>query len=240
MDNYEQHVRVGPSANGQGVFSITPLEIHDILGPIRGTVIVDVAYGSDYCMQIGECSSLEPVPPFRYLNHSCHPNCSLVGCEVKSADGAVAFELGLQVEADIAPGEELTIDYGWPASNALPCHCGSADCRKWIVAADEVDKIAPKTSQDWVSYRSSDKQNRQQAAGSTMLAGHYLYGFQFKTARHGVKKEPVFPQGKQAAKRRFELESVLYGFQFKTARHEVKKEPVFPQGKQVAKRRFEL
>jgi hypothetical protein len=55
-----------------------------------------------------------------------------------------------------------------------------------------------------------------------------------------VKKEPDFPQGKQAAKRRFELESVLYGFHFKTARYEVKKEPVFPQGKQAAKRRFEL
>jgi hypothetical protein len=36
-----------------------------------------------------------------------------------------------------------------------------------------------------------------------------LYAFQFKTAWHEEKKKLVFPKGKQAAKRSFELESVL-------------------------------
>jgi hypothetical protein len=34
------------------------------------------------------------------------------------------------------------------------------------------------------------------------------YGFQCKSARHEVKKKLVFPKGKQAMKRSFELESV--------------------------------
>jgi hypothetical protein len=38
----------------------------------------------------------------------------------------------------IEPGEELTIDYAWPAEAAIPCACGAAGCRCWIVAAEEL------------------------------------------------------------------------------------------------------
>lgn len=143
MEQYEQRIRVGPSPNGRGVFSITSLATREILGPIRGTVIVDAGYGSDYCMEIGNRSALEPTPPFRYLNHSCHPNCSLVELHVEYIDGNSGFELWLKVVEDIGPGEELTIDYAWPAWNAMRCRCGSAECRGWIVAANEVCKITP-------------------------------------------------------------------------------------------------
>jgi ATP:corrinoid adenosyltransferase len=44
---------------------------------------------------------------------------------------------------------------------------------------------------------------------STRLHSEGLYAFQFKTVRHEVKKEPVFPKGKQAVERTFDLESVL-------------------------------
>jgi hypothetical protein len=36
-----------------------------------------------------------------------------------------------------------------------------------------------------------------------------IFGFRFETVRHEVEKELVFPQGKHAVKRRFELESIL-------------------------------
>jgi uncharacterized protein len=146
VEHHEEPVCVGPSRNGLGVFSLRSIGIHEVLGPIRGTIIVDADYESDYCMAIGDCSALEPAPPFRYVNHSCRPNCSLMESEVEYADGAEGFELWLRVDEAIDPGEELTIDYAWPANNALPCHCGSADCRNWIVAADQVGKIVPKHS----------------------------------------------------------------------------------------------
>lgn len=54
---------------------------------------------------------------------------------------------------DIWPGEELTIDYNWPAISAVPCHCGAASCRGWIVSFDELDSL-DRTRED---HRSNDR-----------------------------------------------------------------------------------
>ena len=91
-------------------------------------------------MELGDHSALEPAAPFRFLNHSCHPNCALLELDCENrAEGA---ELWLLVESAIAPGEQMTIDYGWPAESATPCSCGCPDCRHWIVAAEELDQVA--------------------------------------------------------------------------------------------------
>ena len=44
---------------------------------------------------------------------------------------------------DIAPGEEITYDYGFVADVAEPCSCGAATCRGLIVDPDpaEVAKL---------------------------------------------------------------------------------------------------
>lgn len=110
--------------------------VHEIVGQVQGTVIDDAEYESDYCMEIGDHSALEPAPPFRYLNHSCRPNCALIEMQVEYEDGTGGPELWLKVERDIAPGEQMTIDYAWPVAHATPCSCGCHNCRKWIVAAD--------------------------------------------------------------------------------------------------------
>ncbi len=96
-------------------------------------------YESDYCMELGDHSALEPAPPFRYVNHSCHPNCAL--SELDRSDDTEKPQLWLEANTAISPGEELTIDYAWPAEAATPCSCGRADCRHWIVAADELDQV---------------------------------------------------------------------------------------------------
>lgn len=45
----------------------------------------------------------------------------------------------VQVETlqPIRKGEEITVDYAWPASWAVPCFCGSENCRGWIVDKKE-------------------------------------------------------------------------------------------------------
>jgi hypothetical protein len=139
MDYPEQYVRVGPSPNGLGVFSLRELTPNEAIGPIEGKTITDAGYESDYCMELGEHSALEPAPPFRYVNHSCHPNCELI--EVGQESDVEGVRLWLKVTAVIAPGEELTIDYAWPARVATPCNCGCPDCRHWIVDADQLDKV---------------------------------------------------------------------------------------------------
>ncbi|MGL4594549.1 MAG: SET domain-containing protein-lysine N-methyltransferase [Thermoguttaceae bacterium] len=45
----------------------------------------------------------------------------------------VDSEIWVESTRDIMPGEELTIDYSWPADRAVKCLCGSQHCRGWIV-----------------------------------------------------------------------------------------------------------
>ena len=137
----EQGVRVGPATFGLGVFSLRSFSAQEVVGPIEGDIFDGDEYESDYCMALGENSALEPNAPFRFLNHSCQPNCSFLEYEIEYDDGTEGSELWLAVEADIEPGEQMTIDYGWPAESAVPCGCGSPECRKWIVAADELGQV---------------------------------------------------------------------------------------------------
>ncbi len=144
MEFSKQGVRVAPARFGVGVFSLKRFRAHELIGPIRGTVMEDPDYESDYCMELGENLALEPAAPFRYLNHSCHPNCELVEAEAQDVDDlAEVPKLWLEVLSEIAPGEQMTIDYRWPANAAIRCGCGCADCRGWIVASEQRDQIDP-------------------------------------------------------------------------------------------------
>ena len=140
-DYYEQGVRVAASAYGLGVFSMRSFSAQEVVGPIEGLVFDGDEYESDYCMAIGENSALEPEAPFRFLNHSCQPNCSLTEYQIEREDGSGGLELWLSVETDIEPGDQMTIDYGWPATSAIPCGCGSPGCRHWIVSAEELSQV---------------------------------------------------------------------------------------------------
>jgi len=65
------------------------------------------------------------VPGGWLCNHSCNPNAAIF------SDGAGRIEC----THPIAPGEEVTIFYGWVSHNAPerdPCRCGSPRCRGFI------------------------------------------------------------------------------------------------------------
>lgn len=139
---YPDHgVRVGPCAYGLGVFSLRDFSEREVLGPIEGQIYHDDVHESEYCMELGEHGCLEPDAPFCFLNHSCEPNCCLKEYAVAHDDGTRRAELWLVVETAIAPGEQMTIDYGWPAESAVPCRCGSSACRHWIVAIDQLSRL---------------------------------------------------------------------------------------------------
>lgn len=63
----------------------------------------------------------------RLINHSCEPN-----CRSEIWDDRV----WIVAERDIAPGEELSFDYGYTFRDGLahPCRCGAASCVGYIVA----------------------------------------------------------------------------------------------------------
>jgi uncharacterized protein len=135
-------IKVGKVAYGRAVFARTDIPASTIVGSVTGRVIDDAEYASPYCIDLGGSLSLEPMAPFRYLNHSCEPNCQLYLVEQSHPDGSEApVDVQLEALRPIARGEELTIDYAWSADGAIPCLCGSQRCRGWVVAADELPKL---------------------------------------------------------------------------------------------------
>jgi len=62
----------------------------------------------------------------RFINHSCEPN-----CRAEQDRGRI----WIIAERDIAAGEEVTFDYGFPYSDWRnnPCRCGSPTCAGFIV-----------------------------------------------------------------------------------------------------------
>lgn len=135
-------VRVGRVTFGRGVFAQKSIEKGMIVGQVVGKVIDDPNYATSYCIDLGGSYSLEPRAPFRYLNHCCTPNCRLVLSECEYEDGSPApSEVHVEALADIAEGAELTIDYAWSAEGAIPCLCGSVQCRGWVVDKSELAKV---------------------------------------------------------------------------------------------------
>jgi hypothetical protein len=135
-------VRIGRTRVGKGVFSRRRYFEADVIGEIEGDLIYDADYGSRYCMDIGNGLILEPHAPFRFVNHSCEPNCEFdwfdLTAENQTESERHVFLIALH---EIRPDEELTIDYNWPANQAIVCRCDAPTCRGWIVDPVELAKV---------------------------------------------------------------------------------------------------
>lgn len=128
----ESKVVVQETHVGKGVFARRKFKTDAIIAEMTGELIHDPEYTSSYCVDMGDDVALEPDPPLRFLNHSCDPNCELFVYEDD------LFRLYLVTLRPIQAGEELTIDYGWPADVAIPCLCGSKNCRGWVVDPEDL------------------------------------------------------------------------------------------------------
>ena len=137
-------VRIDDATYGFGVYATRSFDAGEMFAHVEGEVIDDPAYSSDYCIDLGEPLSLVPNAPFKFLNHSCEPNCELVHYFDHND-----INRGIWVETlrDIEPGEQLTIDYAWPADSAIPCLCGADKCRGWIVHPEEIHEVEKEQEQ---------------------------------------------------------------------------------------------
>jgi hypothetical protein len=141
-DPLASRVMVASTSIGRGVFARRRLSAGLIVGEIRGQVLDGHPEDAQYCMELGSGRILEPVSPFRFLNHSCDPNCELFYWE---DDPGQEDRLWLQTIRPINAGEQLLIDYCWPADAAIPCRCGAANCRGWIVDPEELHLVSTAT-----------------------------------------------------------------------------------------------
>jgi hypothetical protein len=125
VDVRETHV-------GRGVFARVAMRRELVIAEVGGEVLDEHPEDSSYVMELASGRLLEPCAPLRFVNHSCDPNCELFYWWDEQ-EGTEEDRLWLQTIRPIAPGEELVIDYAWPADAAIPCRCGAPQCRGWIV-----------------------------------------------------------------------------------------------------------
>lgn len=133
---YDQ-VYIASTHCGIGVFAAVDFKANQPVGRVEGTIHPS-DYRSDYCMSFDD-GALEPEEPYRFVNHSCEPNCELIEWEITNEEtNEKVYELWLHTIREIAKNEQLTIDYGWDWKAAIPCLCGSSKCRGWICQKNEL------------------------------------------------------------------------------------------------------
>ena len=80
--------------------------------------------------------------PFRFVNHSCEPNCRFKWFDITAqGDSSPQRRVFLLTLLEIEKGQQFTIDYRWPPAMAIPCRCGEATCRRWIVAEEDLQQL---------------------------------------------------------------------------------------------------
>ncbi|MDR3416821.1 MAG: SET domain-containing protein-lysine N-methyltransferase [Nevskia sp.] len=117
--------------NGRGLFATADLHGRRKLGELSGELVKLLPgtwerFGRSpkiYLVQVSHRYALECSRgnAFKYLNHSCEPNCYL---------RVYRRRVEVYSRRDIARGTELTVDYGQtPHRQGMRCRCGSARCR---------------------------------------------------------------------------------------------------------------
>jgi hypothetical protein len=135
-------IRVGETHVGRGVFARRRIKEGLVLAEVHGETLADHPEDSSYVMELPSGRLLDPAPPLRFVNHSCDPNCELFYWE-GDEENPQEDRLWLQTIRPIVAGEELSIDYSWPADAAIPCRCGTLNCRGWIVDPAELHLMPP-------------------------------------------------------------------------------------------------
>jgi hypothetical protein len=132
------------ASHGWGVFARAPIRRGELIvtftGPLWHVTEVD---WSDYHLQVAEDYYLGPSGDVDDLiNHSCEAN--------------AGFRRGLSLVArrDIAPGEEITMDYGAVIDEegfgGFSCACGAATCRGAVRSFRDLPAAEQRKLEPWL------------------------------------------------------------------------------------------
>ncbi len=156
--------KVLPSANGRGVFAQRFIAEDEVVGRVQGIVTDGDDVDPRYLMELDNDLLLIPRGTFRYLNHCCEPNCCLFMWEDGEFDEVMGSRpLFVGALRDIEVGEELTIDYSWPADFAIPCLCHAPNCRGWIVDTKQLARLLKKQRKKAKKARAKKNRKRKKA-----------------------------------------------------------------------------
>lgn len=131
-------VSVAPSFAGSGVFAASEFKRGEVVGEVFGRVVAGP--GDCYAIELDDHHTLDPDAPFRFLNHSCSPNAEFFTDHRKRGGH---YRMFVAARRKIRVGEELTIAYGWSATDAVRCLCGTKKCLGWIVDPKQLHLVEP-------------------------------------------------------------------------------------------------
>jgi len=143
----KEFVEVRDTNIGKGLFAVRAYPAQAIIGEIRGDLIRSKNYGSSYAFEYDDGVMLEPLEPFRFVNHCCEPNCEFDLVEDPTESDVVTLvqrpkgRLYLISLRPIEKGEQFSIDYNWSAKHAIRCECGAVNCRGWVAAEEEIPNV---------------------------------------------------------------------------------------------------
>lgn len=191
MASSHPDIQIRKTPVGKGVFAARQYRKRQVVGQMTGKIIADDNYDPDYVVDLGRVGVLEPAAPFRFLNHCCEPNAALI--EYEPEPGKLPT-MWVEVLRAIRPGDQITIDYGWPADSAIPCLCGAATCRGWVVAESELGKVKRRLAKEARSSKPRAKSGAKSSANSTAKPA----GKTSKAARKNAKAKPEKPPAKRS------------------------------------------
>jgi len=127
--------------HGYGVVATRDFREGDVIADVDGVPLKpNQIENDDYCLWINDEMYFDMVDQTRWINHSCDANAEIEGEE--DPDGRVwARVLACK---DIKAGEEIVYDYGFALIHAMPCRCGTSNCRGWIIDPDELPALRAK------------------------------------------------------------------------------------------------
>lgn len=126
---------------GKGLFTTRAFRAGQVIAVVEGRHVREPnPEREEFYMDFGAEGVLEPFAPYRYLNHSCEPNCEL---QIEEFDDDVP-EISIVALRRIKAGEQLSNDYGWPPTDPVPCFCGTPSCRDWIVSPEDLPRVRRK------------------------------------------------------------------------------------------------
>lgn len=166
MRHTELGISIRKTSVGKGLFARKRFRKSQVIGQMQGRLIDDGDYDPCYVVDMGKFGVLDPKAPFRYLNHSCEPNAALV--EYPAPSRKEPSTMWVEATRTIREGDQITIDYGWPADAAIRCQCGSPNCRGWVVDASQVKIIERRERLEQRKRAASNqvkKKARRQTAG---------------------------------------------------------------------------
>lgn len=131
MSKENEKVQVKRSSAGLGLFAITPFKKGDLVIEYTGEIIREAEAnrrGGKYLFELNDDWTIDGKSReniARYINHSCKPN-----CYPELNDGET--KVFIYAKRKIAPGEELTYDYGkdYVTQVIKPAGCKCDSCIK--------------------------------------------------------------------------------------------------------------